>query len=90
MQGFPILSVMLAVPAVAAIACLFLTAQGARLLALAATLIDFALGILLWTQFDVGGASGSSSNMRLAYSARSAGRSASMALRCCSSCSACS
>lgn len=56
MQGFPILSVMLAVPAVAAIACLFLTAQGARLLALAATLIDFALGILLWTQFDVGGA----------------------------------
>jgi NADH-quinone oxidoreductase subunit M len=56
MQGFPILSVMLAVPAVAAIACLFLTAQGARLLALAATLIDFALGIVLWTQFDVGGA----------------------------------
>ena len=56
MQGFPILSVMLAVPAVAAIACLFLNAQGARLLALAATLVDFALGILLWTQFDVGGA----------------------------------
>ncbi|KTW14787.1 NADH-quinone oxidoreductase subunit M [Sphingomonas sanguinis] len=56
MQGFPILSVMLAVPAVAAIACLFLSAQGARLLALAATLIDFALGIVLWTQFDVGGA----------------------------------
>ena len=56
MQGFPILSVMLAVPAVAAIACLFLTAQGARLLALAATLVDLALGIVLWTQFDVGGA----------------------------------
>ncbi len=56
MQGFPILSVMLAVPAIAAIACLFLSANGARLLALAATLIDFALGIVLWTQFDVGGA----------------------------------
>ncbi len=56
MQGFPILSVMLAVPAVAAIACLFLNAQGARLLALAATLVDFVLGIVLWTQFDVGGA----------------------------------
>jgi NADH-quinone oxidoreductase subunit M len=56
MQGFPILSVMLAVPAIAAIVCLFLNAQGARMLALAATLIDFALGILLWTQFDVGGA----------------------------------
>ncbi|WP_440980146.1 NADH-quinone oxidoreductase subunit M [Sphingomonas pseudosanguinis] len=56
MQGFPILSVMLAVPAVAAIACLFLNANGARMLALAATLIDFVLGIVLWTQFDVGGA----------------------------------
>ncbi|MEG3090779.1 NADH-quinone oxidoreductase subunit M [Sphingomonas sp. PB1R3] len=56
MQGFPILSVMLAVPAIAAIACLFLNAQGARLLALAATLVDFVLGIVLWTQFDVGGA----------------------------------
>ena len=56
MSGFPILTVMLAVPALAAIACLFLPAQTARLLALAATLVDLALGILLWASFDIGGA----------------------------------
>lgn len=56
MQGFPILSVMLAVPAIAAIACLFLSANGARMLALVATLVDFVLGIMLWTNFDIGGA----------------------------------
>ena len=44
MQGFPILSLMLAVPAVAAIACLFVPAQTARMVALAATLVDLALG----------------------------------------------
>ncbi len=56
MTGFPILSVMLAVPAIAAIACLFLSAGGARWLALAATLVNLALGIILWIQFDIGGA----------------------------------
>ncbi|TPG22658.1 NADH-quinone oxidoreductase subunit M [Sphingomonas koreensis] len=56
MTGFPILSVMLAVPAVAAIVCLFLSANGARWLALAATLIDLVLGIALWANFDIGGA----------------------------------
>ncbi|WP_287977070.1 NADH-quinone oxidoreductase subunit M [Sphingomonas sp.] len=56
MSGFPILSLMLAVPAIAAIACLFLSPQGARMTALVATLIDFALGILLWTNYDIGGA----------------------------------
>ncbi|MEH3122253.1 MAG: NADH-quinone oxidoreductase subunit M [Sphingomonas phyllosphaerae] len=55
-MSFPILSLMLAVPAVAAIACLFLSAPAARLTALAATLIDLALGVVLWTSFDVGGA----------------------------------
>ncbi|SOB87810.1 NADH dehydrogenase subunit M [Sphingomonas guangdongensis] len=55
MTGFPILSVMLAVPLVAAIACLFLDARTARWLALAATLVDLALGILLWANFDVAG-----------------------------------
>ena len=55
MNGFPILSIMLAVPAVAAVACLFTTAQNARLIALAATLVDFALGVGLWASFDVGG-----------------------------------
>ncbi|QHL90637.1 NADH-quinone oxidoreductase subunit M [Sphingomonas changnyeongensis] len=51
---FPILSLMLAVPAAAAIACLYLGAAGARWLALAATLIDFALGVALWIGFDQG------------------------------------
>ncbi|MEG3174789.1 NADH-quinone oxidoreductase subunit M [Sphingomonas sp. RB3P16] len=56
MTGFPILSVMLAIPALAAVACLFVSAQGARWIALIATLIDFVLGIVLWSTFDIGGA----------------------------------
>jgi NADH-quinone oxidoreductase subunit M len=47
---------MLVVPALAAVACLFLSANAARWTALAATLIDFALGVILWAGFDVGGA----------------------------------
>ncbi len=56
MDGFPILSLMLLVPLVAAVACLLLEASAARGIALAATLIDFALGIVLWANFDIGGA----------------------------------
>ncbi|MEG8030627.1 NADH-quinone oxidoreductase subunit M [Sphingomonas aurantiaca] len=56
MTGFPILSVLIAVPMVAAIACLFVSANTARMLALAATLIDFVLGIMLWMNYDIGGA----------------------------------
>ena len=54
--GFPILSIMLAIPAIAAVVCLFLDARSARWLALAATLVDFALGIVLWASYDIGGA----------------------------------
>ena len=43
MAGFPILSVMLGVPMLAAIVCLFVSAENARRLALVATLIDLAL-----------------------------------------------
>ena len=50
-----LLSIMLAVPAVAAIMCLFLSASNARWLALAATLVDLALGVILWSQFQIGG-----------------------------------
>ncbi|HEX8667624.1 MAG TPA: NADH-quinone oxidoreductase subunit M [Allosphingosinicella sp.] len=53
--GIPILSIMLAVPMIAAIGCLFLSANGARWLALAATLLDLALGIVLWGAYEVGG-----------------------------------
>ena len=56
MTGFPILSVLIAVPMIAAIACLFVSANTARMLALGATLIDFVLGIMLWMNFDIGGA----------------------------------
>ncbi|MEN7537088.1 NADH-quinone oxidoreductase subunit M [Aurantiacibacter flavus] len=56
MGGFPILSAMLLVPLAGAIACLFSEAKTARVIALVATLIDLALGIVLWMNFDVGGA----------------------------------
>ena len=53
---FPILSLMLAVPLVGAIACLFLNGGSARMVALFATLFNLALGILLWINYDIGGA----------------------------------
>ena len=56
MDGFPILSVMLAVPLVAAIACLFAQAQAARVIALGATLVNLALGVVLWASYEIGGA----------------------------------
>ena len=56
MEGFPILSLMLLVPMLGAIACLFVNDKTARGIALAATLIDFALGVVLWAGFDIGGA----------------------------------
>ncbi len=56
MTSLPLLSLMIFLPLFAAVACLFVPAQTARWIALAATLGDFALGVLLWTQFDPGGA----------------------------------
>ena len=56
MGGFPILSLMLLVPLAGAIACLFVGDRAARQIALGATLIDFALGVLLWANYDIGGA----------------------------------
>ena len=59
--GFPILSIMLAVPMVAAIWCLFAPgedearARSARITALAATLIELVLSIVLWSNYEVGG-----------------------------------
>ena len=55
MSGFPILSLMLAIPAIAAIACLFVRDKMARWVALGATLITFLLGCMMWAQFDIGG-----------------------------------
>src|SRR6187551_1820573 len=56
MAGFPILSIMLLVPMLGAVACLFAGEKPARTIALAATAIDLALGVLLWANYDVGGA----------------------------------
>jgi NADH-quinone oxidoreductase subunit M len=55
-NGFPILSLMLLVPLVGAIACLMAGARAARMIALIATLADLALGLVLWANYDVGGA----------------------------------
>ena len=55
MTGFPILSLMLLVPLVGAIACLRADAKTARMIALTTTLIDFALGVVLWSQYKIGG-----------------------------------
>lgn len=54
--GFPVLSLMLALPLVAAAVCLFLDAKSARWLALIATLANLVFGIVLWANFDIGGA----------------------------------
>ena len=56
MSGFPVLSLMLLVPILGAVACLFAGERAARAIALAATLIDLALGIALWANYDIGGA----------------------------------
>ena len=53
MSGVPILTLMLAVPLIGAAICLYASPANARWIALAATLIDLALGIFLWAGFDV-------------------------------------
>jgi NADH-quinone oxidoreductase subunit M len=52
MNGIPILSLLIAVPIVAAIAALLVKANGARWIALLATLANLMLGIAMWTAFD--------------------------------------
>lgn len=54
--GFPILSIMLAIPMAAAILCLFMRAEMARVIALTATLFNLLLGIWLWISYDPAGA----------------------------------
>jgi NADH-quinone oxidoreductase subunit M len=50
--GLPVLTILIAIPLVAAAIALFLNANGARWVALIATLLDFALGIWLWQAYD--------------------------------------
>ena len=52
---FPILSLMLLVPALGAVACLLVQASAARTIALGVTLVELLLGIWLWASFDIAG-----------------------------------
>jgi len=56
MASFPILTLMLLVPLVAAGICLFVEARAARSVALMATLVNLALGVVLWANYEIGGA----------------------------------
>ena len=56
MNGFPLLSLLMLVPLVGAVLALKASRETARTIALVATLVDFALGVVLWSHYDVGGA----------------------------------
>ena len=62
-------------------ACLFADAKAARTIALAATLIDLALGIVLWANYDIGGAQWQFTERAAAVRRASRGRWASTASR---------
>jgi len=53
--SLPILSLLIAIPLVAAVVALFLNAPAARWIALGATLADLLLGILMWRAYVPGG-----------------------------------
>ncbi|HEX8468064.1 MAG TPA: NADH-quinone oxidoreductase subunit M [Allosphingosinicella sp.] len=53
--AFPILTEMLVLPLAAAIVCLCVSANTARWVALFATLTNLALGIFLWSQYQIAG-----------------------------------
>ena len=53
--GLPILSLMLLVPLLGALACLFVSANVARWTAFGATLVIFGLGVSLWAGWQTGG-----------------------------------
>jgi NADH-quinone oxidoreductase subunit M len=55
MTGFPLLTILIAIPLIAGLVCLFVSANAARWTALIATLIDLALGVYMWSAFDPAG-----------------------------------
>ena len=55
MTGLPLLSILIALPLVAGALCLFVKENGARWVALVATLIEFGLSIYLWANYDPNG-----------------------------------
>jgi NADH-quinone oxidoreductase subunit M len=54
--GLPVLTILIAIPLVAAAIALFLNASCARWVALIATILDLALSIYLWAAYDPNGA----------------------------------
>ena len=56
MSGLPLLSLLIVVPLLAGVLCLFVKAPGARWIALVGTLIDFAISLYIWAQYDPDGA----------------------------------
>jgi NADH-quinone oxidoreductase subunit M len=55
MSGFPVLSILIALPLIAGILCLFVSANAARWIALLSTLVAFAIGIWMWIAYVPGG-----------------------------------
>jgi len=55
-SGLPLLSLLIVVPLLAGVLCLFVKAPGARWIALVGTLIDFAISLYIWAQYDPDGA----------------------------------
>ena len=55
MTGLPVLTILIALPLLAGIICLFVSANAARWIALLTTLIAFAIGIWMWTAYVPGG-----------------------------------
>ncbi|MFN4039357.1 MAG: NADH-quinone oxidoreductase subunit M [Erythrobacter sp.] len=55
MEGLPILSLMMLVPLWAALICMFSPPALARMIALGGTLVTFALGLVLWSNYEIGG-----------------------------------
>ena len=55
MTDLPLLTLLIAIPLVAGVICLFVNANAARWIALVATLADLALSIFIWIAFDPSG-----------------------------------
>ncbi len=56
MADLPLLSILIALPLVAALICLFVKANAARWIALVATFADLVIGSYLWANYDPDGA----------------------------------
>ena len=56
MTGLPLLTILIALPLIAGGLCLFVKANGARWIALVATLLELALSVDLWVNFNPDGA----------------------------------